>query len=52
MTGTAIPAKFEGFTYHPQELVFFSWFYRTPPTGTGGEYSFNGTFESAQPACH
>ncbi|MDQ2818628.1 MAG: hypothetical protein M3T49_10555 [Candidatus Eremiobacteraeota bacterium] len=52
LTGTAIPAKFGGFTYHPQELAFFSWFYRTPPTGTGGEYSFKGTFESAQPACH
>jgi len=29
----------------------FDWFYRTPSHGTGGEYSFDGTFESAQPLC-
>ncbi|MBC5824630.1 MAG: hypothetical protein GIX02_07320 [Candidatus Eremiobacteraeota bacterium] len=52
LTGTPSRVKFEGFTYHPQELAFFSWFYRIPSTGTGGEYSYQGTFESAQPACH
>ncbi|MDQ2817185.1 MAG: hypothetical protein M3T49_03100 [Candidatus Eremiobacteraeota bacterium] len=52
LTGTAYIDKLNGFTYHPQELVFFSWFYRTPSIGTGGEYSYKGTFETAQGACH
>jgi hypothetical protein len=41
-----------GFTYHPQELAFFSWFFRTKPSwGTGGKYSFKGTFTTTQPLC-
>jgi hypothetical protein len=41
-----------GFTYHLQELAFFSWFYRQDPsTGVNGWYSDNGTFPSAQAAC-
>jgi hypothetical protein len=35
-----------GFTYHPQELAFFSWFYGHPSIGAGGKYSDNGTFTS------
>jgi hypothetical protein len=39
-----------GITYHPQELAFFSWFYRqTPSMAAGGVYSDNGTFLTAQP---
>jgi hypothetical protein len=42
-----------GFTYHLQELAFFSWFYRQSPSlGSGGLYSDNGTFtKDAGPVC-
>lgn len=41
-----------GFTYHVQELAFFSWFYhQTPSIGVNGWYSNNGTFRSAAAAC-
>ena len=33
-----------GFSYHLQELVFFSWFFRTPSIGAGAVFSNNGTF--------
>ena len=52
LTGTAFTVSLNGFTYHPQELVFFSWFFRTPASGTGGKFSFEGTFQTAQGACH
>jgi hypothetical protein len=51
LTGHDFTLNYNGFTYHPQELVFFSWFFRTPSTGTGGEYSFQGTFTKTQPLC-
>ena len=51
LTGTPYLIKVGGFTYHPQELAFFDWFFRTPAEGTGAEYSFEGTFETAQGAC-
>lgn len=42
-----------GFTYHVQDLAFFSWFYRQSPSiGLGGVYSLFGTFKtSAGAAC-
>jgi hypothetical protein len=41
-----------GFTYHLQELVFFSWFFREQPSiGTGGKYSYKGTLNSVEGAC-
>jgi hypothetical protein len=52
LTGTAFNLTYKNFKYHPQELAFFSWFYRTPSTGTGGKFSFEGTFTSSQGACH
>lgn len=52
LTGTAFVHKYKGFTYHPQELAFFDWFFRTPSQGTGGKYSFEGTFTTSQGACH
>jgi hypothetical protein len=52
LTGTAFTHKYKGFTYHPQELAFFDWFFRTPSQGTGGKFSFEGTFTTSQPACH
>jgi len=51
LSGLIFSVKYNGFTYHPQELAFFSWFYRTPSTGTGGKFSFNGTFKSSQGPC-
>lgn len=51
LTGTPFLVSYNGFTYHPQELAFFSWFYRTASTGTGGKFSFEGTFASAQGRC-
>jgi len=54
LTGTpAITKTIKGFTYHLQELAFFSWFYGAPSIGAGGLYSNNGTFVSdAGPVCH
>ena len=48
LSGTLFPAvTLNSFTYHPQELVFFSWFYGAPSIGTSsGEFSNNGTFTS------
>lgn len=42
-----------GVTYHPQELAFFSWFFRQSPSiGVNGWYSSNDTFKSgAGPVC-
>jgi len=51
LTGTAFTVTYNGFTYHPQELVFFDWFLRTPSEGTGGVYSFEGTFTTVQGKC-
>jgi hypothetical protein len=40
------------FTYHPQELAFFSWFYnQVPSLGLKGWYSSGGTFRSPAPLC-
>lgn len=41
-----------GFTYHLQELAFFSWFYGAPSIGVHGWFSNNGTFVTdAGPPC-
>ena len=41
-----------GFTYHLQELAFFSWFYGAPSIGVNGWFSNNGTFlTDAGPPC-
>jgi hypothetical protein len=53
LTGTFFPPVTIGNnTYDPQELVFFSWFYRQSPSiGAGGAYSNNGTFNTSPPSC-
>jgi hypothetical protein len=54
LTGTLAPPIFmpNGFTYHLQELAFFSWFYGAPSVGLHGWFSNNGTFLSdAGPPC-
>jgi hypothetical protein len=53
LTGTAFFIQGKGrFNYTYQDLVFHDWFYRTPASGTGGEFSFQGTFTTdAGPTC-
>jgi hypothetical protein len=55
LSGTEFPALLasNGFTYHLQELAFFSWFYRQVPSlGVNDWYSDNGTFSGdAGAAC-
>jgi hypothetical protein len=55
LSGTLFPPVMmsNGFTYAPQELAFFSWFFRQKPSiGVNGWYSDNGTFiTDAGPLC-
>jgi hypothetical protein len=54
LTGTNVaPVTMpNGFTYHLQELAFFSWFYGAPSIGVNGWFSNNGTFTTdAGPVC-
>lgn len=52
LQGTTIPIKMHHFTYHPQELAFFSWFFhRSPSSGVNGWYSNNNTFTTQAAAC-
>jgi hypothetical protein len=54
LTGTGAPRVVgaNGYTYHLQELAFFSWFFGGPSIGVNGWYSNNGTFlTDAGPVC-
>jgi len=52
-TGAVTKTMSNGFTYHLQELAYFSWFYGAPSIGAGGIFSDNGTFTSdAGSVCH
>ena len=54
LSGTLDPpiAMPNGFTYHMQELAFFSWFYGAPSIGIHGWFSNNDTFtHDAGPVC-
>ena len=54
LTGTEAPpiVMSNGFTYHLQELAFFSWFFGAPSVGVNGWFSNNGTFlTDAGPVC-
>ena len=53
LTGTFFPSvTLSNFTYDPQELVFFSWFFRQSPSiGAGGAFSNNGSFNTSPPTC-
>jgi len=48
VTGYLYPVPMpNGFTYNPQELAYFSWFYNQAPSiGAGGWYSDQGTLTS------
>jgi hypothetical protein len=55
LSGTTVVVTMpNGYHYHPQELAFFSWFYRESPSiGVNGWYSSNDTFRTdAGPVCH
>ena len=52
LSGTTFNDALGGFTYHPQELAFFSWFYHQKPSlGVNGWYSDQGTFKTFAKAC-
>jgi hypothetical protein len=55
LTGTLMPTgSFSipgSFTYHLQELAFYSWFYGGTSLGAGGKYSSAGTFKGAAKLC-
>jgi len=53
LAGTNFTDTVGGFTYHPQELAFFSWFYRQSPSlGVHGWYSDQGTFRTPSTDCN
>jgi hypothetical protein len=52
LSGTTFKVSLGGFTYHPQELAFFSWFYHQKPSlGVNGWYSDQGKFKAFAKAC-
>jgi hypothetical protein len=52
LSGKTFKDALGGFTYHPQELAFFSWFYhQTPSLGVNGWYSDQGTFKKFAASC-
>ena len=52
LSGTTFRVTSGTFTYHLQELAFFSWFYRQSPSiGLHGAYSDQGTFTTPAAAC-
>jgi hypothetical protein len=54
LTGTNIPTVIggNGFSYHLQELAFFSWFYGEPSIAVNNWFSDNNTFRTdAGPVC-
>jgi hypothetical protein len=52
LSGTTFNDPLGGFTYHPQELAFFSWFYhQSPSLGVNGWFSDEGTFRTFAAPC-
>jgi hypothetical protein len=52
LSGTTFNDALGGFTYHPQELAFFSWFYHQKTSlGINGWYSDRGTFKTFAAPC-
>ena len=52
LSGTTFADTLNGFTYHPQELAFFSWFYhQSPSLGVNGWFSNKGTFRTFAANC-
>jgi hypothetical protein len=53
LSGTEFSVRMRnGYTYHPQDLAFKSWFFDdTPSSGVNGWYSFDGTLTTPAEAC-
>jgi hypothetical protein len=52
VTGIAFDVTLNGMTYHPEDLVFLSWFARqTPSTAVNGWYTFLNSFASPPVVC-
>ncbi len=52
VTGIASQVTMNGFTYHPEDLVFWSWFTRaTPARSVNNQYTFLNTFPRPQSVC-
>ena len=52
LSGTTFNDTLNGFTYHPQELAFFSWFYhQSPSLGVNGWFSDQDTFRTFAAPC-
>jgi len=52
VTGIAFNKALNGFTYHPEDLVFLSWFaHQKPSTAVNGWYTFRNTFKTFAAAC-
>jgi hypothetical protein len=54
LTGTLGTIDMNNYSYHLQELAFFSWFFNsasTPSLGAGGKFSSNGTFAGPSKIC-
>lgn len=52
VTGIAFNVSLNGMTYHPEDLVFLSWFARqSPSTAVNGWYSFLNSFASPPAVC-
>jgi hypothetical protein len=52
LSGTIKPITLNGFTYHVQDMAFFSWFYQQPTSmGDNGWYSLYGTFKTKAKPC-
>ena len=52
LSGTTFSHTENGFTYHVQELAFFSWFYhQSPSLGVNGWYSDQGKFKTFAAPC-
>jgi len=53
VTGVAFTATLNNTDYHPEDLVFLSWFARESPSSAVNEwYTFLNTFASPPPVCH
>jgi hypothetical protein len=52
LSGTIFTRALGGFTYHLQELAFFSWFYhQSPSIGVHGWFSNRGSFTTSAAPC-
>jgi len=52
VTGKAFTVTLNSFTYHPEDLVFFSWFARQSPSiAVNGQYTFKKTFGAFSKKC-